>query len=177
MVFLMGASTRKQVCCLELRLDKISTISADISSVAHASVTGDSNAVNGLLTLASNRADAGFVIGANTITNNIGGDYAVLDFNEFMDVASSGALARIAPTLELVKNGTAVVTINTSYQRHATGHDESSNGGTYTDYNPAAGDVWSLRTQRGSTQTDVLNVTLGHLSLRVIEKTDVLTTN
>lgn len=174
----MSEKLRKQICCLEDKIlkigDSLANREADHSSIATTTLSGNSNAIASILATTQTRADTNLIVGANSITNNIGGDYAVIDFNEYMDVPNSTAFQRIAPTLELLKNGLVVMTVNTSYQRHGNDHSQSSNGGTYTDFSPAVGDIWSLRTQRGSTQADVLPITQGHFDLRVVEKIQVL---
>ena len=153
------------------------TIDVDQSFVAKANVTGDANQPNVIQTLASQRADAGLTIAGNVITNNIGGDYVEIDVVEYFQQNNNAAYQRINPELQLLKNGAVVATSASGYQRHATGHDSSSNSIGYVDHNPAVGDTWQLRSQQGSTQNDVLNIDIGRFSVTVTEKVTVLATS
>lgn len=171
----MNARDRNKYCCLKEMIENLPTVEVDSSKIAAATLSGDSNQP-GVLLLTSNRTDVGTAVVGNTLVNNIGGDHVVLDFNEFMDAVNSGALARISPALDLVKNGTDVkVSVDTAYQRHATGDNDSSNGGIYTDWEPSVGDTWSLVARQAGTQDDVLDIDLGHFTMKVVEKVTVLT--
>ena len=151
----------------------LNTDFVDKSSIATATVSGDSNQPNTIQTLTPLRTSTGLLIVGDTIVNNIGGDYVEVDVHEYFQQNQNAGFARINPELELLKNGVVVDRSASAYQRHATGHDSSSNGISYVDRNPSVGDVWSLRSQQGSGQNDVLNIDLGSISVIVVEKIEV----
>lgn len=150
------------------------TAVVDRSSIATAGVTGDANQPNVIQTLTQTRADTGLTIAGNAVTNSIGGDYVEIHAQEYFQQPQAATFARINPELELLKNGAVVATSASGYQRHATGHNSSSNSISWTDPNPAAGDTYQLRSQQGSNQNDILNIDLGTLSVKVVEKVNVL---
>lgn len=150
-------------------------VSVDKTNVATATVTGDGNQPNNILTLTGQRADGGITIAGNQVTNNIECNFVVIDVSCWYDLPTNvGVYARVSPVLELLKNGTVVAKSATGYQRHSVNHSDSSNSFTYTDGFPALGDVYSLRAQQGSNQNDVVNVTVGHIGVRVVEKIKVI---
>lgn len=151
------------------------TTQVDRSSIATADVSGDSNQPNLIQTLTQTRADTGLTIAANTVTNNIGGDYVEIHAQEYFQQPQSGLFARINPELELLKNGAVVATSASGYQRHATQHRSSSNSISWVDPNPTIGDTYQLRSQQGSQQDDVMLIDLGTMSVKVVEKVTVLT--
>lgn len=163
-------------CCGSSASITTTTTNVVSSKIAKASVSGDSNQPNNTLTLSSLRQDAGIVISGTSMTNNLGGDYAVIDVQNFYEEPLNTDFQRIAPELELLKNGAVVAKSATAYQRHGTGHDASSNGISYTDHNPTVGDVWQIRAQQGSNQNDILDVDIGHFTLNVYELVSVINT-
>ncbi|UJH67336.1 hypothetical protein [Allomuricauda sp. SCSIO 65647] len=150
------------------------TIDVDQSFMAKASVSGDSNQPNTILTLTTLRTDTGWSINSNRATFNDTADYVEIDAMAYMDQPQSGTYARINPVLELLKNGTVVARSASGYQRHATSHRSSSNTISYIDHNPSSGDEYYLRAQQGSSQNDVLNIDLGHFDLIAVKKVTVL---
>ncbi|MDB4430957.1 hypothetical protein N9137_01050 [Pseudomonadales bacterium] len=146
----------------------------DASFIASAGVSGDGNQPNNILTLTENRADAGWVIAGNTATYTGSPDHVVIDAMAWYQETQSGALQRVQPVLELLKNGTIVpAKSETGYQRHISGTTESSNTIAYTDPSPGANPFYQLRAQQGSSQDDVIQVDLGHFTARAIEKISV----
>ncbi|MEA1879963.1 MAG: hypothetical protein U9N11_04910, partial [Campylobacterota bacterium] len=159
-----------------LSVSTASTVMVDQSFLAKASVTGDSNQPNLILTLASQRVDAGWSISGNKAIFNDTADYVEINAMAYMQQNTSGAFERINPELELLKNGVVVAKSGSGYQRHYTGHDSSSNTITYVDHNPSSGDTYELRAQQGSNQNDVLNIDLGHFDLIAVKKVSVVQT-
>lgn len=88
------------------------------------------------------------------------------DFNEADN--NQNVEARVAPIIKLMKNGQLIAVGATGYQRHATGHNDSSNAVFFYDLNPQIGDVWQLRMARGSTQADTMLVTQGQFVVKAI---------
>lgn len=81
----------------------------------------------------------------------------------------NAGLQRVAPLLKLLKNGVLVAVSASAYQRHNSGHNDSSNTIVYTDLSPSLGDVWQVRMERGSTQTGVLLVTHGQFTVKAMQ--------
>lgn len=153
-----------------------SAITVDQSFLAKASVTGDSNQPNLILTLTSQRTDTGWSISGNQAIFNDSADYVLINAMTYMQQNVSNAFARINPELELLKNSIVVAKSSTGYQRHNSGHDSSSNTITYVDHNPSSGDIYQLRAQQGASQNDVLNIDLGHFDLIAVKKVSVVQT-
>ena len=135
------------------------------SPLAKASVTGDGNQPNTILTLTSERADAGWSFAGNAATFTGSPNRVRINAMAFYEQPSNSSFQRISPQLELLKNGVVVAISSTGYQRHTTGHDSSSNTIMYIDANPGVNPQYQLRAQQESTQNDVLNVDLGHFDL------------
>lgn len=147
-----------------------STGLCDFSSLVSCDLSGDANADNTIIALASVRADTGLSVVNNEIVNSIGGSYVKVSANSFFEEPSAGFLSGVSPVMELLKNGSVVAISATGYQRHGSGNNSSSNTICYTDPNPQIADVYSLRSQRGSTQTDVMPIDLGSFSVTVVDK-------
>jgi hypothetical protein len=145
---------------LQTQIDNISIV----SPMAAYDVTGNGNGNNTVLSLTTVREDAGWLAGAFAGTP----DRVRITTTVNYDIPQNGAAQRVSPILELLKGGTVVAISSTGYQRHATDHNESSNTITFTDPTPGANPVYSLRARRGSSQTDVVNVSLGSIQLEAI---------
>jgi len=152
------------------------TIMVDQSFLAKASVTGDSNQPNQILTLTSQRTDMGWTISGNQVVFNDNADYVEINAMAYMQQNQSNTYARINPVLELLKNGIVVARSASAYQRHGSGHDSSSNTISYVDHNPISGNIYQLRAQQGSSQNDILNIDLGHFDLIAVKKASVVQT-
>ena len=135
------------------------------SSLAKATVTGDGNQPNTILTLTAERLDAEWSITANTMSHSGSPDYVQINAVAYYQQPLNTAFQRIAPVLELLKNGTVVAISASAYQRHANGHDSSSNTIAYTDHDPGDDPVYQLRAQQGGTQNDLLEIDQGHFGL------------
>lgn len=150
-------------------------ILVDQSFLGSYSVSGDSNQPNNILTLTPNREDSNISTQSNIVTYTGSPDKIMIDAMTYFREGQNSTFARIAPELELVKNGTIVVAKSgTGYQRHSSNHVASSNTISWTDHNPGTNPTYALRAQQGASQTDVLNVDLGHFSINIIEKVSIL---
>jgi hypothetical protein len=149
-----------------------STIEVDQSFLASSTVTGDANQPNTILTQTQVRADTGWSLTANAWTYTGNPDKVRVDANLYMEENTAATLARIAPQLELLRNG-VVVAKGSDYARHATGHDDNHLVIAYTDPNPGTNPVYQLRAQQGGAQTDVLQIDIGSFSLDAVEKVEV----
>jgi len=158
----------------------IPTTTVDKSYVAEYVMSGDGNAsAVEELTLALIRQDTPFVEAGDRVTVNLDGDYLEISAMATYDVNTSGVLQRIAPELELVRTRGGADTIlsesATGYQRHATGHDNSSNTIYRLVTDHVAGDIYRLRPRQGGTQNDTLPISIGHASFKLVEKITVFT--
>lgn len=164
-----------RVQALENQSLNTTTVQVENSFLASAGVTGDSNQPNQILNLAPTRQDGAWTVAGNVASYAGSPDRVEIDASTYMQQNQSGAFARINPELELVRNGTTVVAKSGSgYQRHATGHDSSSNDFSWIDPAPGANPSYTLRAQQGSVQNDVLNVDIGHASFVAVEKVNVI---
>lgn len=139
-----------------------------LTPLAAASVSGDGNQPNTILTLTSTRADAGWSIAGNAASFSGNADRIRIEAMAFYDQVNSNGEQRIAPVLELLKNGTVVAKSATGYQRHFSNHHDSSNTIVYTDPNPGSNPQYQLRAQQGSDQNEVVQVDIGHFTLEAI---------
>lgn len=142
-------------------------------------VTGDGNAAGELFTLNVVDQDAPFNLANNEVTytpvdevNTVTIAATVLFDNDVGGFGTSGALQRIAPEAQINKNGSFISKAATGYQRHFNGHKASSNHPSKVD-KQAGPFVYSLMSQQGSTQNDVLPVEFGEFSIVVIERVAV----
>ena len=151
------------------------TDTVDKSYVFTATMSGDANQPNVLATITATRTDSPFALAGNEVTYTPAGsaDHVIIETNEWYTDPQSGARARVAPEMELLRNGVVVARSASGYQRHSSGHNQSSNGISWVDGNPA-GAVYSIRAQQGSSQTDVVNRDTASLSIRAVEKVTVL---
>lgn len=148
----------------------------DRSYIVDTLTAGDANETGELHTLTVTRVDSAFTTTATGIVTAIPLDHVDIHVNEWYQpsATSNTALQRIAPVLELLKNGNVVATSATGYQRHANDHSESSNGLSWIDSAPLVGDVYEVQSRQESTQNDILNITLGHLQAKGVEKVPVV---
>lgn len=155
------------------------TTEVDWSCEARYSLTGDANEPGNELAATSESEDAAdscFAISGNGVqyTPQNTPDFIEISGMAFVDLPQSGTLSRLAPELELLKNGTPLpVRSATGYQRHATDHTSSSNTLVWLDTDPQAGDVYTFRAQQGSSQDDVADIDLGHASFVASEKKQI----
>jgi len=147
-------------------------------------ISGNGNADDVKLTLTPITTNTGWTLANDEVTwtgivqsETITPEYAKIHVHAYYDFGpiDSPAYQRIAPEIQLLKNGVPVTQAGSAYQRHANDHASSSNTIVYFDGSPSAGDVWSIRSQRGSTQTDILNVTYGQISIEMVEELNYLT--
>jgi len=150
---------------------------AEIGHIAAYTLSGDGNANNVNIALTSVREDTGWTSAANaatwggiTLAPNGSIDRVEITAQVYYDPPNSNLLQRIAPVVNLLKNGVVVATAASGYQRHATGHNDSSNTIVFMDVVPTTGDVWTLQSQQGSLQGDVLPITRGQLTFKTIER-------
>ena len=142
-------------------------------------VTGDGNAPSELFTLAEIDADAPFSLENNEVTytpvdavNTVTLAATILFDNDVGGFATDNLLQRIAPEAQINKNGSFITKAATGYQRHITGHKSSSNHPSKVD-KQGGPFVYSLMSQQGSTQNDVLPVEFGEFSIIVVEQVAV----
>ena len=150
------------------------TVDVDVSFIAGGEPNGDANASNTIVSITGERLDTGWSLASNAYTYTGNPDHIVITANMFFEDPQTGLRARIQPVLELLKNGAVIATTANTYQRHATGHNSSSHSLSFIDMNPSSGDNYSLRTQQGSNQNDVVNIDDGKFSLKAVEKQTVL---
>jgi len=150
-------------------LDTVYSKSNSTIIIAQAVPTGDANSVNTIQQLISIRQTDDLIVSTDRITNNVGGNFVVISVGEFYDNISVLAEQRLSPILELLKNGTVIDVSATGYQRHNNGHEDSSNSIYYTDVNPAVGDYYQLRSQRGSLQTEFQSIDIGHFTIKIFK--------
>lgn len=149
------------------------------SQVAVASLIGlEGNANNVALSLAGGQQTLGTALvfnGANTALE-VASALVMVELTAFASYeydlgnANIGAQARVSPILRLEKDRGGTVTIlassATGYQRHATGHNDSSNTIAWRDLDPQVGDLYQLVSSRGSTQTDPMPITHGQFTAK-----------
>ncbi len=157
---------------MELRGPAIPT---EVTSFAQASLVGQNgNQANAAYDLTTGLTTIGTRWTANAEDFTLSGAASYVELSAMAtytyDAADGNvaALQRVAPILELHKNGVLVAASATAYQRHTSGHNDSSNTITHTDLSPAVGDVWELRMTQGATQNDVLNVTHGQFTAKAV---------
>ena len=157
------------------------TIEVDKTYMASYDLSGDGNAANGQFVLAERRLDAPFSLTAGDVvyTPIDVVNYVEIKAEAFYDPFNGGTgtnnqAQRVSPELELLKNGQPFSTASTGYQRQQSGHNSSSNITVWEDVLPASGDTYSVRSQQGSNQDDVLNVTTGTLTIKAIERVTVM---
>ncbi len=156
----------------------ITTDTVDKTYLASATISGDGNQANTVLTLTNVRADTGWTKVGNQYVYSGSPDKVRIDTNAFYGNTNGGnqpALARISPVLEILRNNTVIARVETGYQRHVTNHASSSNGVGYTDPFPGVNPAYSVRADQGSNQNDNLQITLGHFTLDAVEKITVIT--
>ena len=135
-----------------------------------ASVTGNHNAANTVLTVTETRADAGWSFPAtNRLTFTGEPNYVELEIN----IASIQPLGdpqkqRVRPIVELLRNNTVIAISATGYQRHVIDDASSSNNFPFRDVNPGTNPSYRLRTQQGNTMTEVVDVTLGSITAKAV---------
>lgn len=166
----------------EIEVD-ITTLTTEVDSavISSAAVSGDSNEPNTILTLTSQRADNIAGLGSwsnagNAMTYAGSPDHVEVNAHVTMEnPAQNNGKARIAPVLELLRNGTVLARSMTGYQRHNNGTNDSSNGISFIDPTPGANPVYELRAQQGSNQNDVEPIDLGSMSAKAVHKVTVVT--
>lgn len=177
----MSESIRREISCLKNDISSVTTL-VDRSSIAKYSLVGQNgnqeNIPADLTTVL--RED----IGISAFVNNIGGDYVEISAMGTYDYdeadGNQTAEQRVSPIFKLQKQAIGVgafvnVAISaTGYQRHTTGHNDSSNTTFWMDESPSNGDVYRLLYKQGSTQVGPMLITQGHLSIKVVEKITVL---
>jgi len=139
--------------------------------IAHFTLSGNGNAVNAPVTTTEVRRDApwtesaGFITYANaTPVNSV--EINAMVFYPHLTVDNQKQ--RVSPVLELLKGTEVVATSAKGYQRHITGHKDSSNTIVYKDPNPGPSPTYSLRTQQGSDKNQVVDMT-GHISFTAVQ--------
>lgn len=147
---------------------------ADYSSIAYCDVKGDGNEPNTIISLNPVRVDNGLDVSSNTVTNKLKADYVEITAMSFYEQPQNPSYQRINPVLELLKNDVVVARSASGYQRHGSGHISSSNTIYWIDYKPSPNDQYQIRSQQGSIQNDVLMIDLGHLSVKAVEKVQVI---
>lgn len=153
----------------------VASSSAGAPSYAQASLIGQNgNQANATLSLAN-----GQVLKGNALIANAGNTAFVLNEPAYsVEVFGSASYEydtgdgtqsgqqRVSPILEIFKNGNLVYPSATGYQRHASGHNDSSNQPFYIDLNPQVGDVWSCVVTQGGLQTDAMPITHGQFTVK-----------
>lgn len=129
---------------------------------------GNANSVNAVLAGNELREDSEWSDGTVTGTFDHVEISAMATYTYDTGNATTNTLSRISPVLALLKNGTLVAVSASAYQRHSTGHNDSSNTIHWIDPAPVSGDTYTLQFRRGSTRTNVLNITQGHFTLKAV---------
>ena len=148
------------------------TILVDQSYAVQLELKGDINAVNTLLQIGELENEGKWSVSGTEIKYDGTPDKVQIFVNLYAQHPQSGLYARITPVVEILRNG-VVIGQTAEYQRHATGNDESDNSAAIMDMQPGTDPVYSLRSQQGGTQNDVLLIDLGHFSANAITKVNV----
>jgi len=153
-----------------------SQILVDRSHLFKGILTGDGNEPNVTATILQTRADPVFSLDNNqvTYTPDSAPNMRHIFVSEYYENPQNNQEQRVAPTLELIRNGSVVATSATGYQRHAGGHTDSSNSISYTDETLGAATYW-VRSQQGSAQDEVVNRTIASISITAVELVTVNT--
>lgn len=146
-------------------------------AIAQASLVGqDGNQANVPLTLASDQVTigSGLSFTADTIQVDTAlrfaeiSAFAAYDFDE--GNVNQVAEQRVSPILKLEKlRGGAsrlLAPASTAYQRHVSGHNDSSNTISWTDLDVQVGDQYRLLSARGATPADVMLITQGQFTVK-----------
>ena len=148
------------------------TILVDQSYAVQLEIKGDLNAVNTLLQIGELENEGQWSVSGTEIEYDGTPDKVQIFVNLYAQHPQSGLYARITPVVEILRNG-VVIGQTAEYQRHATGNDESDNSAAIMDMQPGTDPVYSLRSQQGGTQNDILDIDVGHFSANAISKVEV----
>ena len=136
-----------------------SQVAVPLMPLAAATPSGEGNGANQIITLTQDRADPGWTVAGNELRYTGTPDRVRIDATVYYANTFSNAEQRVAPELELLKNGAPYRARGASgYQRHFSNHSTSHNAFSVVDYNPGANPVYSLRSQQGSTQNDAVPI-------------------
>ena len=137
-------------------------------ALAGGALTGDGNN-DGPLAVSNDRADAGWVSNGAGFTFTGAPDHVEINTHAvYLNDADAGTKQRIAPVLELRRNGAPIAFSITGYQRHTGGANDSSNAIVFTDLNPGANPVYEIFSQQGANQTDVEAIDNGQATFKAI---------